>query len=372
MGLWLAACAESGSEHPIGRAIMNKAKSIWGGKNLMGDGTTIDNWKIVPGRGVECTIKHDTWGENKVRVGKKEFACENMPDTESNSQITFKANQLREQGKIAVFVGISPPQTNTFQPISLFGIVDPVKSSAKRTCQALLDQGIDVYMCTGDHEITANAVGRELNIPPINIRAGVAPEGKAEFVAGLISMKEGKVAVVGDGINDSVALARADVGIAVGAGTEVALEAADIILVRSDLTDVLVVLHLSKTVFSRIKLNFVWAMGYNVCALPFAAGAFSQWLNWRLPPAFAGLMMAFSSVSVVTSSLLLRLYKKPIITEEGTLMEMDLCSRTTRFICRRDKRTRRGKGEAVYGVADDDDDTVTATSKSTFEQFQIV
>ena len=116
-----------------------------------------------------------------------------------------------------------------------------------------------------------------------------------------------------------MALARADVGIAIGAGTEIAVEAADVVLVRSSLHDVVIALHLSRIVFQRIRINFIWALAYNVIALPFAAGAFYPWTDWRLPPAFAGLMMAFSSVSVVTSSLLLKSYTKPIIGEDGAL-----------------------------------------------------
>jgi Cu+-exporting ATPase len=186
--------------------------------------------------------------------------------------------------------------------------------------------GVEVWMCTGDHELTAQAVARTIGIDEDNVCSSVKPEGKADLIKRLQRRRtraevDNKVAVVGDGINDAVALAQADLGIAIGAGTEVAVEAADVVLVRSSLYDVVVALHLSRVVFDRIRYNFVWAMGYNLIALPFAAGLFYPFTDWTLPPAFAGLMMAFSSVSVVVSSLLLRTYVKPEILEDGTLLE---------------------------------------------------
>lgn len=215
--------------------------------------------------------------------------------------------------------------------IGILGILDAPKSNAKSTVLALKASGIDVWMCTGDHEETAQAIARAVGIEPENVCANVSPQGKADLVTRLqrrkrdlnskLHGKKGKIAVVGDGINDSVALARADVGIAVGAGTEVAMEAANVVLVRSNLHDVFVVLHLSKFVFNRIKVNFIWAAGYNLFALPFAAGCFFPWTDWTVPPAFAGFMMAFSSVSVVTSSLLLKTYSKPVIHEDGSIQE---------------------------------------------------
>ncbi len=239
-------------------------------------------------------------------------------------------------------------ETNQWRVIGIMGVIDSIEADARSTVFALKSMGIDVWMCTGDHEITARAVAQEVGIDEANICAGASPEGKEALVRRLQRRKKkheqtlwsclgntnteecGKIAMVGDGINDSVALARADVGIAIGAGTQVAVEAADIVLVRSNLHDVVVALHLSRLVFSRIKMNFVWAMGYNLFAIPFAAGAFYYWTEWRVPPAFAGFMMAFSSVSVVTSSLFLRCYSKPRISEEGVILSMGLCGQLRR------------------------------------------
>ena len=344
LSLWLAACAEAQSEHPLAKAIVNSAKSRWGDDvTCAQEGVRVDKFRVVPGRGVECWVFKPGWGEWNVRVGDRSWTKGPVDGSPSDAQGLApsddptgdeQATALRVHGQIAVYVSVANANSRDRCVVGVFGIVDPIQKESRSTVAALQGMGVEVWLCTGDHELTARAVAHEIGIHEDNICAGVTPEGKADLVTRLqrrhrsargirrIRSTErvtGRVAVVGDGINDAVALARADVGIAIGAGTEVAVEAADVVLVRSSLHDVVVALHLSKVVFRRIMMNFLWAMGYNVFALPFAAGVLYPFTDFRLPPELAGLMMAFSSVSVVTSSLLLRRYRRPVIREDGHL-----------------------------------------------------
>eukprot|EP00879_Flechtneria_rotunda_P014522 GHRR01015176.1.p2 GENE.GHRR01015176.1~~GHRR01015176.1.p2 ORF type:complete len:206 (-),score=55.86 GHRR01015176.1:603-1220(-) len=181
-------------------------------------------------------------------------------------------------------------------------------------------QGIHCYLLTGDNWRTAKAIARQLSIPSQQVYAEVLPAGKAGVVRDL-QAKGRVVAMVGDGINDSPALAAADVGIAIGSGTDIAVEAADYVLMRDDLEQVLVALDLSKKTFRRIQWNFVWAMGYNVVMIPIAAGTLYPEFHVQMPPWVAGGCMVFSSVSVVLSSLLLRRYKPPQVVARSVLVE---------------------------------------------------
>ena len=368
IALWFACCAELRSEHPLGHAILNSGKEIWGhdilkpiAKGNVGKSheeedvgaidhqLSISNVRVVAGRGVECVViglGQDNNACCTVRVGNRGWAHgleeeeeegHGLAIQESNciDQADEDVRSLRTRGQIGVYVSVRVDINGTesrsgFHVIGIIGILDPVKDDAKSTVAALKSMGVDVWMCTGDHELTAQAVAQKVGIDEDNVCSNVKPEGKADLIRRLQKRRvgkghgklvENKVAVVGDGINDAVALARSDVGIAIGAGTEVAVEAADIVLVRSQLHDVVVSLHLSRVVFDRIRLNFVWAMAYNLCALPFAAGLLYPFTDWKLPPAVAGLMMAFSSVSVVVSSLLLRTYVKPVINDDGHVDE---------------------------------------------------
>jgi Cu+-exporting ATPase len=204
--------------------------------------------------------------------------------------------------------------------IGIVGISDPPKPEAYTTMTALASMGLDVWMLTGDCKTTAEAVARELGIEAHRVLAGVTPADKVAKVRDMQANGE-VIAMVGDGINDSPALAQADVGIALGAGTQVAVEAADMVLVRNNLHDVVVALHLAKAVFRRIQWNFVWATVYNFIAIPFAAGVCYPWTRATVPPQYAGLAMAFSSVSVVLSSLALKFYKRPTMVAEESSLE---------------------------------------------------
>lgn len=335
--LWLAACAESQSEHPLALAVLNAAKSVWGDDFTQSDeGVRIENYRIVPGSGVECYMKKDHWGMWIIRVGTREWTKSgNSVSLDSSNDTTGdeEAVDLRLRGHVVVYVSALRLDSvaRSGQVIGILSVLDPIDGDARSAVLALKKLGIDVWLCTGDHEITARAVASKVGIDDGNVCAGISPEGKADLVTRLqktgraeksgASSTRRRVAMVGDGINDAVALARADVGIAIGAGTEVAVEAADVVLVKSSLHDVVVGLHLSRIVFHRILSNFFWAMSYNVLAIPFAAGLFFPLTNFRIPPEFAGAMMAFSSVSVVTNSLLLRRYRRPEILEDGNLDE---------------------------------------------------
>ena len=333
--LWLAGCAELQSEHPLGRAVVNAAKMKWGGDLACAkDGVIITEFMISPGLGVECWVATKDWGPYVVRVGSKVWSADGM-GIAGDEEI----RKMRETGQVGVYISIRRQSENVRRVVGVIGISDPLKSEARAVIKTLKRMKVDVWLCTGDHKVSALVVSKQLGINPKNVIAGVKPEEKADLVTRLQKNRadsggtdrSGKIAFVGDGINDAVALARADVGIAIGAGTEVAVEAADIVLVKSTLSDVVVAIHLSKTVFQRIRMNFVWALGYNILSLPFAAGLLYPITDYRLPPEFAGLMMAFSSVSVVTSSLLLRRYRRPLISEEGPLEKRSICDNLSAF-----------------------------------------
>ena len=193
---------------------------------------------------------------------------------------------------------------------AIFGLIDKPKDDATLSVAVLIkSMGVKAIMLTGDDYRTARAIASEIGIS--SVIAGVLPEGKVDSIKNL--QKEGHcVGMVGDGFNDSPALAQADIGIAMGAGTDVAIETAGVVLVNSRVSDVVVTLHLARTIYSRIRWNFAWALGYNTLAIPIAAGVLYPATHYALPPHIATLAMVLSSFSVLISSLLLNRYRPPI------------------------------------------------------------
>jgi len=201
--------------------------------------------------------------------------------------------------------------TSPFVPTAVFGISDPIRQEAQSVLKALQDNGVDIHMCTGDNQTTAQAIASQLNISASNIRAGAMPQDKASYIRELQSLGQSSrrriIAFVGDGTNDTPALSAADVSIALSSGSDVAMTTASFILLNSNLQTIRELVRLAKRVFLRVKLNFGWAAAYNICLIPVAAGVFFPISQWRLSPVWASAAMAGSSVSVVLSSLALKL-----------------------------------------------------------------
>ena len=288
--LRLAAIAESGSEHPLGQAVVSYAKE----KGIMVSNPDI--FRAVSGHGLQAR-----YADHAILVGNRKLMDDN------NIQVTAttdsKLKDLENQGKTAVLVAIDNKLAG------IIGIADTIKENAKEAIDELKSMGIEVVMLTGDNERTANAVASKLGID--RVIAQVLPQEKERVISKLKS--EGKVvAMVGDGINDAPALARADLGIAIGSGTDVAKETGGIILIKDDIRDVVTALDLGKKTVSKIKQNLFWAFAYNAGLIPIAGGVLVPFLGvgifgWL--PMLAGVAMAMSSVTVVGNSILLGRYK---------------------------------------------------------------
>lgn len=221
----------------------------------------------------------------------------------SLQQIT---DTLADQGKTPLYFA------DDSQLLGVLAAADVVKPTSKEAIAALKSQGIDVIMLTGDNQKTAHAIQKQMGID--RVVAEVLPQDKEAEVRKL--QEEGRiVAMIGDGINDAPALARANVGIAIGAGTDVAIESADIVLMKSDLMDVVTALNLSKAVIRNIRQNLFWAFFYNTLGIPLAAGVFYSLLGWKLSPMFAAAAMSLSSVSVVSNALRLKLFHSPVLNQ---------------------------------------------------------
>ncbi|WP_411170419.1 heavy metal translocating P-type ATPase [Clostridium sp. MB05] len=284
--LILAASAEKGSEHPLGEAIVKEAEDK--GLKLKG----INGFKAIPGHGIEVKIENEN-----ILLGNKKLMKDrgiNLEDLEE------KSNKLAEEGKTPMFLAVE----NKIQGI--VAVADTVKENSKKAIKAIHSMGIKVAMITGDNEKTAKAIAKEVGIDIV--LAEVLPEDKANEVKKLQGENK-KVAMVGDGINDAPALVQADVGIAIGSGTDVAIESADIVLMKSDLIDVIKAIQLSKATINNIKQNLFWAFAYNVLGIPVAMGILHVFGGPLLNPMIAAGAMSLSSVSVLLNALRLRKFK---------------------------------------------------------------
>jgi Cu+-exporting ATPase len=284
--LALAAALEKGSEHPLGQAILAAASE----KKI--DIEAVENFHAVTGFGVEAEL-----GGNKLRIGNQKFMLQNDINIDA---IEDDFKRLSDQGETAILLAQDD------QLIAMLGIADPARADSKQAIERMHDMGLKVIMLTGDNERTAKAVARSVGID--EVIAEVLPQHKAEKVIAL-QQQGHRVAMVGDGINDAPALAQANVGIAIGSGTDVAIESADIALMRNSLGGVADAISLSRATMKNIKQNLFGAFIYNTLGIPIAAGALFPLYGILLSPIIAAAAMSMSSVTVVTNALRLRKVK---------------------------------------------------------------
>jgi Cu+-exporting ATPase len=284
--LTLAAGAEKGSEHPLGQAIVKGAEER--GLKI----PELEKFNVIPGHGVKANVEG-----KEVIVGNRRLMIDN---TISVDALENQVSRLELEGKTAMITAIDS------KALGIIAVADTLKEHSVEAIQHLQKMGLEVVMLTGDNKRTANAMAEKIGVS--RVLAEVLPGDKANEIKKL--QNEGKfVGMVGDGINDAPALAQADVGIAIGSGSDVAMETGGIVLIKDDLRDVVASIQLSQKTVSKIKQNLFWAFFYNSALIPVGAGLLYPFFGILLNPIFAGAAMAFSSVSVVTNSLLLRRFK---------------------------------------------------------------
>ena len=289
--LKIAASIEKPSEHPLADAIVKQAHQ----EELTL--AKISNFKAIPGYGITAKIANKQYYFGNIKLMKKQDIA--------FSKYEAVMQTMEEEGKTVMLLA------DTKKLIGMVAVADTIKETSKLAVQKLQDMNINVYMITGDNVRTAKAIAQQAGIKPDNVFAEVLPEDKANYVKKLQDIKDrrgnpSKVVMVGDGVNDAPALAQADIGIAMGSGTDVAMESGNIVLMKNDLLDVPKSIKLSKQTMAKVKQNMFWALFYNIMGIPIAAGVLYPFTGWLLSPIIAGGAMALSSVSVVTNSLLLK------------------------------------------------------------------
>lgn len=310
--LKIAASIEKPSEHPLGDAIVNEANN----RNIVLN--TVTNFKAIIGYGIEGAIDNTDYYAGNIKFMKNN----NIPLDNFESI----SNEFAKKGKTPLFFA------TTDKILGIIVVADVVKRTSKKAIKDFENEGIEVIMLTGDNKLTAEAIKNELDIN--NVISEVLPNDKEKVIAKL--QKEGKnVAMIGDGINDAPALMKANVGIAIGAGTDIAIESADVILMKSDLVDAFTSYKLSKAVIKNIKENLFWAFIYNIIGIPIACGIFYPLFGFKLNPMIAAAFMSLSSVSVVTNALRLKLFKynsknKGVVNMKKTIyIDGMMCSHCT-------------------------------------------
>ncbi len=283
--LRLAYSLEIKSEHPLAKAIVNEAEC----RNIKAD--ALEEFKVLPGNGL--TASHNG---NRITGGSFKFISE---QAEVSDEFGKSAEKLAEEGKTPLLF------MQDDKVCGIIAVADIIKEDSPAAIRDLKDMGIKVVMLTGDNERTANAIGAQAGVD--EVIAGVLPDGKESVIREL--MNQGKVAMVGDGINDALALTRADVGIAIGAGADIAMDAADVVLMKSRLSDVPAAIRLSRYTIKNIHENLFWAFIYNIIGIPLAAGVWIPIFGWTLNPMFGALAMSLSSFCVVTNALRLNFVK---------------------------------------------------------------
>jgi len=291
--LRLIASAEQHSEHPLAQAILEAAKEE--GLDLL----PVSHFEAMVGRGLSAQVE-----DKRLLIGNERLMKENNIDS---SAFQEQLLELSQEGKTAMFVAVDG------QLAGILAVADEMKSSSLKAVQELQSMGLEVIMLTGDREETATAIAQKAGIQ--KVIAGVLPDGKATAIKNLQEAGK-KLAMVGDGINDAPALVQADVGIAIGSGADVAIESADVVLMHSDLQDVVKAIKLSQATIRNIKENLFWAFAYNTLGIPIAMGLLHLFGGPLLNPMLAGLAMSLSSVSVVVNALRLGRFKMKEYTEE--------------------------------------------------------
>ena len=283
--LRLAYSLEIKSEHPLAKAIVNEAEC----RNIKAD--ALEEFKVLPGNGLTAS-----YNGNRITGGSFKFISE---QAEVSDEFGKRAEKLAEEGKTPLLF------MQDDKVCGIIAVADIIKEDSPAAIRDLKDMGIKVVMLTGDNERTANAIGAQAGVD--EVIAGVLPDGKESVIREL--MNQGKVAMVGDGINDAPALTRADVGIAIGAGADIAMDAADVVLMKSRLSDVPAAIRLSRYTIKNIHENLFWAFIYNIIGIPLAAGVWIPIFGWTLNPMFGALAMSLSSFCVVTNALRLNFVK---------------------------------------------------------------